>query len=158
MTAGIYEYLNSQKPAILAKWQAVILPRYSGLPQKKTAGPFTSPGTYIVRKNTELILNGLLNASGSEDCLEPLQEICRLKAVEEVSPGEALGFIFALKEIIGDELPPGTGKNEVTILRALDKRIDDMALRAFDYYADCRARIYQMKLDELKRMYGRGAG
>lgn len=84
-----------------------------------------------------------------EDVLaEALDGIIRVRAVQDFSPSGAVGFVFALKSAIrgtsnGRPLPPG-------VLDEIDRRIDRVALMAFDVYAQCRERLHDIRANEIR--------
>lgn len=157
MKTLLEQSLIKKKQQVLKKWQGTAFSSQRITTGGKPEGRFSDPVSYVVKANTEAMLEWLLEDQG--DLRVPLEEICRLKAVEETRPAEALGFIFALKQIISEEL---AGDHEIEIgaeeLWKLDKRIDEMGLLAFDIYYDCRAKIYELRINEIKRLNGRGAG
>ncbi|NLB52635.1 MAG: hypothetical protein GX808_06820 [Syntrophomonadaceae bacterium] len=154
---SVYQSLNIIKPQILAQWQAVSFAGDEGISAKKPAGPFADPVAYLIKKNTEAILEWLLDGGNDEDIFIPLEEICRYRAIEDIRPAEALKFVFALKQIIRNELVSEKGDWAEELLD-IDKRIDNIALLAFDIYSKCRARICELRVKEIKRMYGRDRG
>lgn len=154
---SVYQTLNIIKPQILAQWQAVSFAGDEGISAKMPAGPFADPVYHLIKKNTEAILEWLFDGGNEEDLFIPLEEICRYRAVEEIRPAEALKFVFALKQIIRDELVSEKGHWADELLD-IDKRIDNIALLAFDVYSECRSRIFELRVNEIKRMYGRDRG
>jgi len=157
MKTLLEQSLSKKKQQVLKKWQAAAFSSQRITTGGKPEGRFSDPVSYVVKANTEAMLEWLLEVQG--DLRIPLEEICRLKAVEETRPAEALGFIFALKQIIREEL---AGDQEIEIgaeeLWKLDQRIDEMALLAFGIYCDCREKIYELKINEIKRLFRRDAG
>jgi hypothetical protein len=91
-----------------------------------------------------------------------LDGIVRIRAVQDFTAGQAMAFLFVLKKVVREALqdeiqscPDGDG------LAAVEGRIDEMALLAFDLFMKCRERIYEIKANEakrriyvLERMYG----
>ncbi len=162
MELEIYKSLDENRQPILSKWQLAAMRSYAnhdGLIGQKQAGRFSNPIAFVIEKSTEEMLDWLIKVESNLDLFTPLQEICRLKAIQDFKPAEALTFIFALKEIIREQLED---ENETTYwaveLLDVDKRIDEIGLLAFDIYSDCRAKIYELRMNEIKRMYGRDAG
>jgi hypothetical protein len=106
-----------------------------------------------------VIFKWLIKNADDKDLAEALEEICRLRAVQNSKPSEALGFIWALKQVIHQLLA-----NQKIIssnadgLIDVDERIDEIARQSFDFYCACRAQIYELTVNEIKRMYGRDAG
>jgi hypothetical protein len=82
---------------------------------------------------------------------EYLDPIVRIQAVQDFSPSEALSFIPFLKGIIKEELKgENQGTRVVEELMELETRIDRLTLLAFDLYMNCREKIYEIRLGELR--------
>lgn len=161
MESALYKLLNKKKPQILSKWQPVALSYANNAPviAQKNKGRFSDPMSYVIIKNTEEILNWVIKAEKNMDLVIPLDEICKIKAIQDLKPREALSFIFFLKQIIREEIEDQSKINDWAVeLWELDKRIDEVGLLAFDIYSECRTRIYDLRVNEIKRMYGRDEG
>lgn len=161
MELSIHESLNKKKQQILSKWQlaAFSYADHDLLMGKKPRSRFSDPIAYVIEKSTRGIFEWLIKDGNQVDLFAPLEEICRLRAIQESKPSEVLHFIFELKQIIREEL---TDKNQTNYWAAalwdLDQRIDEIGLLAFDIYSDCRAKICELRINEIKRLYGRDAG
>lgn len=158
MDPVLHKLMNDKKQTVLIRWQKAAMDsgtHKDGFKSPKPGGRFSDPMTFLVEKSTEEMWEWLIDADAT-DLYSALENICRLKAVQDDSPAKALGFIFDLKQIIRDEL--AEGKEYIPGILELDKRIDEIALLAFDIYSRCRARIYELQINEIKRMYGRDAG
>lgn len=162
MKSTIYTAVNQKKPQILSKWKSAALTSFAnhdGLKGRKPQGRFSDPIDYVVEKSTGDIFECLIKPENNVNLHDSLQEICRLIAIQENSPSEALNFIFELKQIIRDELQTEIDLDHWAMeIWNLDKYIDQIGLLAFNIYSDCRAQIYELRIDEIKRMYGRDAG
>lgn len=161
MELSIYKLLQKNEQYILSKWQLAVLSHAQNnlLTGNTSKGQFTDPVSYIIEKNTAAILKWLIKAADDNDLAEPLEEICRLRAVQNNKPSEALGFIFVLKQIIRESLERENLIRQYAVeLGNVDERIDEIAGQAFDFYCACQAQIYELRVNEIKRMYGRDAG
>jgi hypothetical protein len=56
-----------------------------------------------------------------------------------------------LREALADELAGGEHAQD---LAAVERRVEGMALRAFDAYVRCREQIHRLRQDELRRSVG----
>jgi len=161
MELSMYKQLQNKKQPILAKWQTFALSNHENLElikAPKNQGRFSNPAAYVTEKNTGKIFDWLIKEENNVELLIPLEEICCLRAVQNVKPSQALQFIPALKQIIRDELDEAISRKRADDLWELDKRIDEITMLAFDIYSDCLDRIKQIKINEIKRLYGRDAG
>lgn len=149
-----------QAGLILSRWQKAAMSPYEQSVLKGASGTqerFADPMSYLMLENTAKIWQWLLQTHEDLDPVQFLEEICRLKAVQEPRPSKALSFIFALKQIIREELGY-PNENGAEMIKDLEQRIDELALVAFDIYAEYRAKIYQLKIAEFQRMSGRDQG
>lgn len=102
-----------------------------------------------------------------------LDDLIRLRAVQDFTPSQAVGPLFLLKDILrtalldpgfrrterqdGPVRPRGTPPRRPSAGEILDgcfeaeARLDSLALLALDLYAADRERIFRMRVDEVKR-------
>jgi len=158
----IYKAIQDKQQSILSRWVPAALGDFchnEPLTVHRGKDRFSDPLGYAIASNAEAILQWLINDEPDTDLGKPLEAICRIKAVQDYRPSESLHFIFDLKTIIRECL---AGEIDVSQyaeeLWEVDRRIDDMALMAFDLFGACRNQIYQLQAEEIKRMYGRGLG
>ncbi|MEA1959981.1 MAG: RsbRD N-terminal domain-containing protein [Bacillota bacterium] len=161
MELSIYELLDKKKQQILSKWQLIAFSYENNdlLTERKKGSRFSNPIAYIIKENTSTIFEWLIKDGDNVDLFTSLKEICRLKAIQENNkPSEALNFIFALKRIIRESLENENQTNYWAVeLWDVDQRIDVIGLLAFDIYSACEAQIYELRMNEIKRIYGRDA-
>jgi hypothetical protein len=134
--------LIEHKAEILAKWLDQALLQYPAMTQP---GQFQNPIGYRLKESLSVLLDGLMNPEGVIGAQEALEGIMRIGAVQDSSASRAVVFVFALKQIIrtrfGDE-----------IAMTFDNRIDVLALQAFDLFVKCREQLYELKINESRRM------
>jgi hypothetical protein len=81
-----------------------------------------------------------------------MDEIMRIRAVQEFEPSQATAIIFMLKNAIRKEL--ASELKDADLLRELldlELKIDSLARMAFDLHSRCREQLYEMRVDEVKR-------
>jgi hypothetical protein len=154
--------LLAKKRQILSKWQSLAMSSYAShnlLNGKTGTGRFTDPISYVTIENTTRLYDLLISEVNDVDYLAPLEEICRLRAVQDIQPSSALSFIPALKQLVREELADEIGKGLFSDeLENLDKHIDNINAMAVNTYSGCIARINQVRINEMKRLNGRDAG
>jgi hypothetical protein len=144
-------FLKEKREAILKEWLEQTINSYK--PEmvrflKKEKNQFSNPVRNTIITSLERILDGFISENGVQDGLE---EIIKVRAIQDFSPSEALSFLFGLKKIIHGELI----RNEQTTetleeIYNLDQRFDTLLQQAFDYYNDCRMKIQEIKISEIK--------
>jgi hypothetical protein len=76
-----------------------------------------------------------------------LDELLKIRSVQDFSPSRAVGFVFALKHAIRELAGPSADPEK---LRAIDDRIDRVALMAFDCYSHHRERMHDIRANEMR--------
>lgn len=153
------EHLQRHRTAITRRWLDKTLGTYSPRTStffKRLKDPFTNPVGRALAHGTEAVFNALLEGPSEgidSDQLSPhLEEIIKVRAIQEFSPSQAVSFIFALKRAVREELESELQDNEAAAdLMKLDSQIDQMALVAFDIFMKCREKLYELRLNEIKR-------
>ena len=70
----------------------------------------------------------------------------------QISPREAVAFVFELKKVIRGELVSQRAGDEITCeISELERKIDEIALLAFQTYVQCREDLFEIRTRELKR-------
>jgi hypothetical protein len=87
--------------------------------------------------------------------LASLDEVIRVWAVQDFTPSQAMAFVFIWKKIIREELAQelkDPGLAEACL--ELESRIDGLALLGFDVYMKRREKLYEIRVDEVKKRIG----
>lgn len=150
-SVDIAEILKERKQTILDSWFQNVAESY---PEETTrflgrkGDRFANPVGHALRQGLGGLLEGLLSGAQPEDLAPHLDEIVRIRAVQEFSPSVAVKFVFSLKKIVsdvcGEEQPKGR--------EDFDAAVDRLGLQAFDNYMACRERLFEIKVKELRDM------
>lgn len=101
--------------------------------------PFRNPVGAALRQALPVLARQALGeAPGAEDVHQALDNVLRIRAVQDLDARQAVGFIFLLREVLGER---GAAVE-------VQKRIDELALDAFEVYAGCREQIAQIRARE----------
>lgn len=149
------EDLVSKKKLLLAdKWVNLIFDTYSKETSrflKVQTNQFSNPVGYAVNTAANLLLDELTGSLNPGTIKPLLIDLIKIRAVQDFSPSMATGFIFLLKKVIRDEFKEELYDKEYSDeLFVLDSKIDQLALIAFDLYQECREKIYEIRLNEIK--------
>jgi hypothetical protein len=146
-------------PAIAERWLADALAAYpagSAAAFRREKDPFANPVGHALRVGTRAAVEALLDGREAEEICAHLEEILKMRAVQEFPPSQAISFVFLLKEALRAELAPeGPDAALCSELAELERRIDRMVLGAFDVYVRHRARVYELRINEVKRNVAR---
>ena len=158
---NLHSLLSSKKAAISDRWLDLILESYPADSTgffKKTKDPFQNPVGQTFAMKTGCILDELLADADPGRLASHLQEIVKIKAVQDFPPSEALNFLFLLKQAIRENLEGALRADEISRADEITKElvtfessIDRLTLKAFDLYMGCKNRMYEIRADEHRR-------
>ncbi len=161
------EILSERKKAIVAGWRDAIAATYPAETAKfltNKRDQFGNPVGYTISTVSQTIYEGLLEDAAIETFAEPMDDLIRIRAVQEMTPAQAVCFVYLLKDVIRKELA-GVLKDEESVARELlgfESKIDQLALLAFDIYMSCREQLFRIRTGEIKKwgvhMSGPAAG
>ncbi|MFH1773537.1 MAG: RsbRD N-terminal domain-containing protein [Methanobacteriota archaeon] len=147
--------LSERKNEILERWFELIMGTYSlgatgGRKEEKDV--LSNPIEHITSKEIGVIYEELLSPNMNLDKLmESLDNIIRVRAIQDFSPSEAISFVFFLKKAVREELKKEMGDHK--ILREIlnfETAIDKLASMAFDIYVKCKQDIYELRVNEVR--------
>ena len=154
MGKGLDKIIEQQKAAILKKWFDLAIQTYepdTAKFLKNQKDPFGNPVGHNTLKGLQALLDQLLgefNLQAVEACLDP---IIRIRAVQAFTPSQATAFVFSLKTVLRDTLGTKIQDDQImTELLAMEARIDQLCLMAFDLYMACKEKIYQISANETR--------
>ncbi len=151
MEVDIVQVLQRHRAAILQRWRETIMAEYAPDTARFLAShrdPFTNPVAAVIERALEGIIDWLIGTTGDEAMQDLLEELMRVRAVQGFSPSRAVGFVFALRSAIEETLSEN-GEPAVHV-SGIQSRIDELALRAFECYVDCREKISNIKMREVR--------
>ena len=143
--------LAGKKKEILKHWFQTTVDSYPADTArflKNQQDPFANPVGQTTYRSLEALVDALIAGAGREAMMEALDPVIRIRAVQSFTPSKATAFVFSLKQIIRDCLPGESGD-----MVPLDRRIDEMAMVAFDLFMGCREKIYELKATESRNQF-----
>ncbi len=151
----IRKFLSEKKSSILNKWFERIVSTYPLETQKflrREKDRFANPVRSRVWEGIEGVINALIKGDES-NISTSLDNIIRIRAVQDFTPAQALAFIFFLKKVVREELAEITKNSELlNELLEFENKIDELALLCFNIYMQCREKIYEIRVNEIKRL------
>jgi hypothetical protein len=145
--------LANQRDNLVKKWFEGVIETYPEstsrfLAQEKD--PFSNPIGHTLKESLSVLFDGLIQPKETASLAPVLDAIVRMRAVQEFTAGKAVSFLFLLKRVFREECAADISRCQDEFA-ALEARIDNLALLAFDLYMKCRERIYEIKFNEAKR-------
>ncbi len=154
--------LIQKKSTILNKWFETILDSYAAETAKflrDKSKRFTNPVGSTIYKGIENLLDEIIDDNSDSDRLSLfLDNIIRIRAIQDFSASQAVAFMFSVKDIIRQEVETSYASDQVLPkrildeLRDLDAKIDSLTLMSFDIYMQCREKLYEIKANEARNM------
>ncbi len=140
--------LEENKKAIVDQWFLVTINSYPAETAKvlgKLKNRFDNPVGSATYQSLEETCALLIRKEFDADKIETaLDSVIRIRAVQNFTASQAVGFVFELKQIIKTVL---NGEQD----SAFDAKIDQTALAAFNRFMKCRENIFLLKATESKR-------
>ena len=149
------DLLEERRDTILQRWEEVVLSAYpadSAALFRSQQDPFANPLGHSVREGTRGVFQTILDGMDQEKLRTHLDQIIRIRAVQQLTPTEALSFVFSLRSIVRDVIPEaGADARHRAGLTSFDEKIDEVAMAAFEIYAAMREEVSQLRVNEVKR-------
>jgi hypothetical protein len=152
--ASLESILLERRNAILEEWLERTLGTYPDSTARffsEVNDRFRNPVGHALREVLPALLDSLLRAADTAAMVPLLDRIVRLRAVQDFTASQAVAFVFLLKRVIRGELE-GESVRGSEEMAALEARIDELGLLAFDVFMKCREQIYEIKAHEALRM------
>lgn len=151
--------LLEKRSKIVKKWRDVIVESYPSDTQRffaKEKDQFANPVGHVIDNKIENLYDELIKGGDYEKISSSLDNIIRIRAVQDFKPSQAVSFVLQLKDVIREELEDKSPLNGLSgELRTLENRIDKIALLAFDIYSQCRQKVYEIRVHEVKNHLGK---
>ncbi|MDH3392461.1 MAG: RsbRD N-terminal domain-containing protein [Desulfobulbaceae bacterium] len=128
-------------------------PEGGGAAIKKQTDRFANPLGYNIRHALSSTYKHFCGTADLDQALVAIEDLVRVRAVQEFTPAEAVSFLFFLKEAVREENSNKKENEALGFVEWLDfeQRIDAIALQVFDMYMDNRERIFKVRINEMKR-------
>ena len=148
------DIIRQNREQILANWQGMIFETYSDKASSFMASgkdKFSNPVGFAIKESTTLIFDQLLDGVDLEKLKPAIDNIVRIRSVQEFSSSEATLFIFLLKQCIQKALETQDFSKDIYFeLNEIYSTIDKISLMAFDIYVECREMIFEIKANSVR--------
>ena len=150
----LYHILSHKEAAILERWFQLIAetyPEQSSQFLKQAKDRFSNPVGYIISREIKALYEELLHGMDACNLAASLENILKLRSVQDFLPSQAVSFIFLLKRAVREQLAGKMREGRVLEeLSQFETRIDELALLVFDMYMKCREKIQELRINEIK--------
>jgi hypothetical protein len=146
------EFLSRRRAVLVSEWFDRVVDGYPDETARflrSQADPFANPVGAGLRDELGSLVDGLIAGTDEQLLVPALDRILRVRAVQDMSPSVALGFLFELKELVRLSLG-AEGLDCAVELTAFEDRIDRLVLTALDVYARCREQVFEIRVREIR--------
>ncbi len=149
------QLLLRKKGVILQQWITHVIETYPPETAKimmRERNQFANPvGHHIQQGLTGLFDQLLQDKADPQKTASFLDRIIRIRAIQDFSPSQAMAFIFFIKQIVREivrtETQDAVSSEDILIF---DSKVDELALLGFNVYMECREKLYEIRVDEIK--------
>ncbi|MBU0674439.1 MAG: RsbRD N-terminal domain-containing protein [Proteobacteria bacterium] len=148
----LVELLAQKEDVLVQKWLGLVLGEYPADAVRflgKKADQFANP----LGHNYSTGVSGMFRSLrvGEEFELGPvLEQLMKVRAVQEQIPSKSLAFLFGIKRIVRHECRKEWTAEIEQEWPEFEARVDGLALQAFDLFMASRERLFQVRLRELQ--------
>jgi RsbRD-like negative regulator of sigma factor len=153
---ALRDLLAERRSAICERWLDAVLAEYgpaTAARWRRERDRFANPIGHALATGLPR-LYALATGDGAIDerAATGLEEIVRIRTVQDFTPSAAAGFPCHLRTAVRDELSAelADGRHAAE-LAALDARIERLVFVAFDTYVSLREEMFRLRQEELKR-------
>ncbi|WP_339136319.1 MAG: RsbRD N-terminal domain-containing protein [Candidatus Electrothrix sp. GW3-4] len=149
---NISEAFKNKEKKIIDTWVERALDSYTSADFfKQSKDQFANPVGANIRVGLTKIFHLILAEADAQDFAEPLDQVVRIRAVQEFTPAQAVAPLLELKWVVKQVFSADEKcRSLLPELNPFDRDVDRIALMAFDMYMNCRDRLYQARIRELK--------
>ena len=146
------EALRCHQEKIVERWMKYTLSSYQSLEFfLRARDPFANPIGGAFRQAFNQLLPLFAEKPERQEFNAILRHIVQIRAVQSLSPSQALAPLYAVKHIIREVLSADKERAALTAdLYDFDFAVDIAMLAAFDLYMEAKERLYATRLAEFK--------
>jgi hypothetical protein len=146
------EAFRNYEDKIVNQWVDYTLSSYkSSTFFKKAPDKFSNPVGGNTRESLGRLFKLLTKNADPSEFVGPLDQIMRIRSIQEFSASEAVGPIHAVKHITRELLAKDSERKQfIADLYDFEFNVDLAVLAAFDLYSQCRERLYKVRIKEIK--------
>ena len=152
MELDLAEAFRNYEDKIVDQWVDYTLSSYkSSVFFKKSPDKFANPVGGNTREALGTLFKLLAKNADPKEFAAPLDQIMRIRSIQEFTASEAVGPIHAVKHITRELLEKDSErKHLISELYDFEFSVDLAVLSAFDLYMQCREQLYLVRIKEIK--------
>ncbi len=153
------DLLIGNREVVVKQWQRAIMESYPAdtpdfLEKKKNR--FANPVGHTIVSETGPLYDELLGEMDADVIGISLSKIIRIRAVQDFTPSQAVGFVSSLRGLIRAQVADQTmDKSLFEELSTFEDRLNELQNAAFNIYSECRDRMADCRVNETKRRHAK---
>lgn len=146
------EAFRNYRSKIVGQWVEYTLSTYkSSNFFHKEGNKFANPVGGVIKEALDALFLLLAKNADPDEFVVPIQEIMRIRAIQDFAPSQAVSPIHAVKHITREVLSADKELSHlVNELYDFEFAVDLAVLAAFDLYMEDRERLYNVRLQEIR--------
>ncbi len=149
---GLDEAFRNYEDKIVSRWVDYTLSSYKASKFfKKEHDKFANPVGGNTYEALSKLFKLLAKNADPKEFVAPLDQIMRIRSIQEFAASEAVGPIHAVKHITREILEKDKERRHlIADLYDFEFAVDLAVLAAFDLYMQCREQLYKVRIKEIK--------
>ncbi len=142
-----------QKQSIITQWRQSIIGSYpaeSGSYLLENKNKFANPIGFTLANSLPVIVDAVIDGCLSADAKKSLDDIIKIRAVQEFKPSEAIGFVASLRAIVLSEISDEANLSDFLHTEKIFNEINDYTINT---YVCFKEKIYDIKANEQLRTF-----
>jgi hypothetical protein len=150
------ELIIQRQSALCGRWLDALLADYgeeTAANWRRERDPFANPIGHAFKTGAPGLIE-VISSDGELDATAAaaLEPIVKIRSIQDFAPSRAVSFVYMLRDAIREELAAELAQGaHGAELAVIERRIERLALLAFDVYVRCREQVFRLRQDELKR-------
>ena len=140
---------QNERAKMVVRWFDLIVDGYPAETAqflREQSDPFANPVGAGLREELAPILDWIEDGRDPVEIEPALDRIVRVRALQDMSPAEAVSFVLILKDVY-QEIADDTTVNARS---EFNSRVDGVLLTAFNVYSRCREQVYNIRVEEVR--------
>jgi len=146
------EAFRNYREKIVGKWVEYTLSSYASSDFfRREKDKFANPVGGTIRDSLDKLFVLMSRGNDPEEFKVPVENIIRLRAVQDFTPAQAVAPLLAVKHITREILAADKERSVfIKDLYDFEFNVDLAVLAAFDLYMNSRERLYKVRIAEIK--------
>lgn len=143
--------IRRNREAVLERWFQSVLDSYppdTARFMRSQKDRFRNPVGHTLREGLAALVDGLAEGRAPSELARPVDDIVRIRAVQEFAPSAAVRFVFELGGILRETA--GLDEAPAEERAAAAGALEALALLAFDTYMACREKLFEIRVREIR--------